>query len=248
MAKVSGIGHHLFLDSTDLSGDVGSVETISGGRSPLDVTGISSAAHERVHGLRHGELAFNAWWNFTGAHPVIDTMPTADRIATYAAYTSATGTAGDAAASIIGKQVEYGTQRAADGSLMATFRMESNAAPLEFGRLLTTGVQTMTGAANGTSIDRGVDWASTSFGAAAYLHVFAFTGTSAAIVVKDSADNSTFASIGLAFTSVTGTTKERIQTSLTQTVRRYLRVEVTGTFSNLQFAVVVVPYDLSQAT
>ena len=44
MAKESGIGHYLFVDGYDLSGDTGSVGTIAMRRAMLDVTGIDKAA------------------------------------------------------------------------------------------------------------------------------------------------------------------------------------------------------------
>ena len=63
--------------------------------------------------------------------------------------------------------------------------------------------------------------------------------------IQDSADNSAFANItGLnAFTAATGSTFERIETdTLARTIRRYLKVNTTGTLSECTFAVVAVRY------
>jgi len=110
---------------------------------------------------------------------------------------------------------------------------------LDWGRLITAGKRTDTVA---TSPATGTDFnleggATTLFGWQAWLHVFAFTGTSVTVTLQDSADNSAFTSLtGGAFTAVT--TSPGFQLLLggrTATVRRYIRAITTGTFSNFQF-------------
>lgn len=91
---------------------------------------------------------------------------------------------------------------------------------------------------NGTSYDRGVT--STAGGARAHLHVSAFSGlTNNIVIVEDSADNSSWSTIGT-FATYTSTTAERI--TITGTVRRYVRCSwnVTGTGSTT-FAVALAP-------
>jgi hypothetical protein len=81
---------------------------------------------------------------------------------------------------------------------------------------------------NGTGVDGS---ASSANGGVAHLHVTAFSGFSSAVVtVADSANNSTFATIGT-FTTVSGVTAERI--SIAGTIRQYTRyvVDVTGSGS-----------------
>jgi len=70
----------------------------------------------------------------------------------------------------------------------------------------------------------------------------AFTGTSVTATIQDSADNSTFATLtgGLRFTAATAAGVQRLQGGRTATVRRYLRVATTGTFSSATFSVVFV--------
>jgi len=110
--------------------------------------------------------------------------------------------------------------------------------------MLTAGKRTDTVA---TAPATGVNFtdASTAFGMAAYLHIFSFTGTSVTMRIQDSADNSSFANItGLgAFTTASASTFERQETDLlTRTIRQYLKVNTTGTFSECTFAVVAVRY------
>lgn len=76
--------------------------------------------------------------------------------------------------------------------------------------------------------------ASSAFGAVGHLHVTAFTGTSATIRITDSTDNSIFADL-IVFTAVTAPTSQRL--TAVGTVDRYARVQITGTFSSVTFAV-----------
>lgn len=155
-------------------------------------------------------------------------------------------TLGNPAACMIGKQLNYDPTRADDGALTIAVRAEANGYGLEWGRSLTAGKRVDTGATNGSSIDT---TASASFGAQAYLQVFGFTGTDATITIQDSADDSSFANVsGLGFTAVTTSpTVERLATSNTATIRRYLRVATTtsGGFSSLTFAVVIIKNEIA---
>ncbi|KKK57021.1 hypothetical protein LCGC14_3058670, partial [marine sediment metagenome] len=126
------------------------------------------------------------------AHPVLSALPTADRIVT---YYHRTATIGDEAASLIGKQIDYDGTRGNDGSLTFTTQAVANGFGLEWGESLTVGKRTDSGATNGTALDYGATIGQTLFGAQAYLHVFAFTGTDATITIEDS--TSDFAAVTL---------------------------------------------------
>lgn len=79
--------------------------------------------------------------------------------------------------------------------------------------------------ANGTGYDQTV--VSTTAGGVGHLHVTAFSGfTNIIVTVQDSADNSTFATIGT-FATVTAATQERLV--IAGTVRRYVRASWTKT-------------------
>jgi hypothetical protein len=231
--KETGLGDRLFVAGYDLSGDVGSVQRIGGGPAAMDVTGIDKSGYERIGGLRDGGIDFTAWFDDQAgqAHPRLSTLPSTDVIVSY--FHGATQ--GNACASTVAKQVNYDGTRAADGAFSFSVNAVSNGYGLEWGRMLTDGKRTDGSA---TSPATGLDGsASTSLGAQAWLHVFAFTGTSVTVTLQDSADNSTFAAIGvpMAFTAATGITSERI--AVTGTIRRYVRAITSGTFSNAVFAV-----------
>ena len=77
-----------------------------------------------------------------------------------------------------------------------------------------------------------------AFGAQAHLQVTGFAGTSVTVAVQDSADNSTFTAVtGLTFTAATAAPAWQRLATGNATVRRYLRIATTGTFSNAVFAV-----------
>lgn len=242
MAKQSALGSNLYWGSADITGDVGALTSAEVMRGVLDVTGMDKSAPERILGLRDGSMAFTSFWNTAAgqAHLTLSALPRTDVLATCVIGTPAVGSA---ACSLLAKQGTYGTARGQDGSLVANITAMGNGYPLEWGELLTTGKQTFaSGTVNGTSIDLGAT--STLFGAAAYLHVFSLGSGTPTVTIKDSANDSTFAALSptsLAFTpTVAGV--ERQQTGATATIRRYVRVEVTGTYTNLVCAVNFVRY------
>lgn len=244
MAKSSGLGDNLYVAGYDLSGDTGALSRIAGGLvGTQDVTGIDKSAMERIGLLRDGGVDWTAFFNPAAgqAHEVLSTLPTADRIVTYCRGT----TLGNSAAACVAKQINYDPTRGADGSLTIAVQAQANGYGLEWGRQLTAGLRTDTGAANGTGVDYGTG--STSFGAQAYLQVTAFTGTDVTITVEDSTDNVSFATL-VAFTQVASApTTERVTVS--GNVDRYLRVSTstTGGFSSVTFSVVVNRNDTATA-
>jgi len=242
MAKQTGLGDNLYVSGYNLSGDVGSLSRIGGGAAVIDVTGIDKSAHERLLGVRDGAIEFQAFFNDAAgqAHPVLSTLPTADRMVSYFRGTAI----GNPAATMLAKQINYDPTRATDGALTLAVSAQANSFGIEWGEQLTAGQLQHTGAAAGTSLDNG---ASTDFGLQAYLHVFSFTGTSCTVAIQESSDDGAgdaWANVtdGV-FAAATGVGSERIATANDQTIERYLRIKTTGTFSECTFAVVVVRND-----
>jgi hypothetical protein len=246
VSKESGIGDALYVGEYDLSGDIGAVNTIETTRGVLGVTAINASAEERIVGLKDGSLAFSSYWNAVAgqAHPVLSALPRTDRIVSY--FHGAT--VGNAAASMVGKQLGYAPTRGQDGSLVADTQAAANGYGLEWSGggtgdgMLTTGKQSFaTGTVNGTSINLGST--STLFGAAAYLHVFSIASGTATFTVQDSDDNSTFLPItGMGFTAVTAATSERVQGAVNATVRQYVRIQCTGTHGACVVAINFIRY------
>ncbi len=235
MPKSTGLGDNCYVDGFDLSGDVGAIDTIGGGPAALGVTAIDKSAMERLGGLRDGGLEFTSFFNPSALqeHAALKGLPTTDRIVSYFRGT----TLGGEAASLVAKQINYDGTRGEDGSLTFKVQALANGFGLEWGRSLTAGKRTDGAPTNGASVDH-TD-VSTAFGWQAFLHVFAFTGTSVTVTLQDSADDAAFANLtGGAFTAATGQTSQRLEGGRTATVRRYLRAITSGTFSNAVFAVV----------
>jgi hypothetical protein len=250
VAKTGGLGDALYLAGNNLSGDITALGNIGGGPAVLATTGIDKSAMERIGGVRDGRLEMTAWWNPTGAHPVLAALPTGDVHLMYCRGT----TLGSPAAAIVAKQANYDGQRANDGSFSFSVSAQANAYGLEWGYLLTAGQRTDVAATNGTGADFGLGSSplfngQALFGAQAYLQVFAFTGTDVTVKVQDSADNVSFADVtGMTFTAVTAAPGvQRIATASNQTVRRYLRAvtTTTGGFTSATFAVAVARNDVS---
>lgn len=243
MAKQSGLGDRLYVHGYNLSGDTGSLQRIGGGPAALDVTDITQSAYQRIGGERTGEITWSSWFNPAAnqAHARYKGLPATDVILTYGRG----ATLGNPAACMVAKQVNYDGSRGDDGSLMFALNAVSNGYGIEWGRQLTAGPRTDTGATNGSSID---DAASSAFGLQAYLHVTAFSGTDVTVRIQESSDDGAgdaFANVtGGAFTQITSSTPtaERIATATNLAVERYLRVvtATTGGFSSLSFVVVVV--------
>jgi hypothetical protein len=239
MAKQSGLGDNLYVAEFDLSGDIGVIDTISGGPNPLEVTGINKSGKERLGGVRDGTMEFTAFFNdAAGAeHGALSPRPTGNRQVSYFRGTAL----GGSAASMIAKQIGYDPTRGEDGSLTEKVQALATDFGLQWGTQLTAGKRTDGGATNGTGVDFG---ASSAFGLQAFLHVFAFTGTSVTVKLQDSNDNGggdPYADVvGGSFSAVAAPTDQRIATAGNLTVKRWLRVVTTGTFSNAVFAVVAV--------
>jgi hypothetical protein len=148
---------------------------------------------------------------------------------------------GGATACCNAKQVGYDPTRAADGSLTLKTEGQANQFGLEWGVTLTAGTRTDTAATSGADLDNG---ASTAFGAQAYLHAFALTGTDVTVTVQHSPDNSTWSTLA-AFTQIISGNlpplAQRTSVTNTTTVNRYLRAITTtaGGFTSFAFACIV---------
>lgn len=251
MAKETGLGDNLYVDQFDLSGDTGSVGRLACPQGLTEVTGINKSAFERLGLARDGAIEWGSWFNpaitvgAEGAHTVLKGLPTIDRQISYFHTTII----GAPAASMISKQIGYDGTRNADGSFSFALASQANGFGLEWGNQLTAGKRTDTTAtAPATGADLGASPTSYSFGWVAYLHVFAFTGTSVTVTLSDSADNSAFSNLtGGAFTAATAVGVQRlVSSSSTATVRRYVRASTTGTFSNAVFAINFVRFEQVQ--
>ena len=242
MAKQGGMGDALYVSGYDFSGDITAIGSIAGGLDPRECTSIIKYGMERIGGRKSGSIVATSWFDSAAgaAHDRYSTLPTVDQLVSYKHTTVLGGPSAD----LLAKQTNYDGERNDDGDL--TFEVEALSSagyPLEWGRQLTAGKRTDSSAANGTGVDFG---ASSAFGIAVYMHVFAFTGTSVTVKIQESSDNAVgdaYADVvGAGFMAATAITFQRIQTATDLSVERWLRVVTTGTFTNAVFAVSVMRY------
>lgn len=237
MTKLTGLGQQFLFSGIALSNDIQGGSWASPHQTH-DVTGIDMLAIERNLALKDATMAVNAFFNPAGgrSHATFNDLPTTDQLATWQIGT----VRGNHAANLVGKQVDYNGTRSPNGELLFTTNLVGNAYPVEWGRQLTAGQDLLGGAAATTGVDF---TAASSFGLQAHLHVTLFTGTSATVTIQESSDNGVgdpWANVvGGAFAAASAVGWQRIQTARALTVERYLRVNVTGTFSALLFAVSV---------
>lgn len=239
MAKQAALAEKLIIDGVDISGDVGSVQSISSTRQAFDVTAIDKAAHERILGKADGLIDFMAFFNDATGQEHLTLRAHgggADRVCTYLHG----ATLGNMAAAIVAKQVNYDPTRSADGMLTIGVQMLGAAYGLDLCDQVTAGLRTDTAATDGTAVDNDKA-AATTRGLSAYLQIISFTGTSITVKLQDSADGSTDWQdvTGGGFAAASAVGAQRIVTSLTLTVRRWLRVVSSGTFNPCTFSVVV---------
>ena len=240
MPIISGITEALYVNQYDLSGDIGAFGSIVHNRNLMDDTTIQQPAIARLRLLHDGSITYHAFLDVAAGqeHPVLGVALNG----VSALWTWASGlTIGALTASLVAIASDYPIARGQDGSAVIDATAQANGYGTEFGNLLTVGKQTFASSGAGTSVD---DFgAATAFGLAGYLHAMSLGSGTATVTIQDSADNASFANVtGGGFTAITGATSERIQTGATAAVRRYVRVNVTGTFSNLVAVVSFVRY------
>src|SRR5882724_10756902 len=93
MTKQSGLGDNLYISGYDLSGDIGSLDSISGPQAVLDVTSIDKSAMQRIGGERDGLIEYTAFFDKQAnqAHSRLSLLPTTDQMLTYCRGTAAVG-------------------------------------------------------------------------------------------------------------------------------------------------------------
>lgn len=238
MPKSSGLGGQLWADGYPIGRGVQSFQAACP-IAQLDVTDITQTAHERLNGVRDGSLQVTSYLDpdpvVVGAHARFSGLTTADCVVMVAPVAPALGSP---VACLVAKRTDYALTRGADGAVTFGVPHTANGYPLEWQTLATPGARADTAATNGATID---DGAATSFGAQAYLQIVAFTGTSVTVSIQDSSTGSSgWADVpGLVFTAATAVGAQRVQTTATQAVKRYVRAVTTGTFT---VATIVVSY------
>lgn len=238
MAKKSGLGNRLYIGGYDISGDVGAVSNISTPRGVQETTGINKSAVERLLLKADASLTFDTWFNDATdeIHAALKGLSTADRLALFAMGT----TRGDVGFGMTGKQVNYDWARSDDGGLSGSTNVEqSGGERAVWGEMLAV-KETIASAGSLTGIID-ASGSSTASGVVCHLHIFTKASGTPTVHLQDSSNTTNgvdgaWSTIGT-FTNQTARTAERI--SVAGTVEKGLRIEASGTFSNLVVAAVI---------
>jgi hypothetical protein len=247
VSKTSGIGERLYVNAFDLSGDVGALGTIGDSRNQQETPALKNTSMARIPLLRDATLGYSGYFSTdaAGLQATIRALPQD------ALFTWATGIAhGSPTGSLRANTSDFTETRGPDGALAVDATGMTEGTGMEWGVLLMDPDTTLASAGDITGLDDGykaafVDSASAPGaalplpsvkGLAAYLHVISLGSGSATVHVQHSTDDVTYADL-IAFTAATGATSQRSATASDASVDQYLRVHVTGTFTNLKAAV-----------
>jgi hypothetical protein len=215
-----------FLKSWDTTRDIGMLDTT--------VFGLSSRTY--IPGIIDANVTLAGLYDATastGSDAILNAAFGAAAQKPITILPEGSGTQGNRAIIVSADESSYKASAAVDGlvEISAEFKPSGGM----WGGHLASILSAKTTATNTSGVDGA---ASTTSGWVANLHVTSFTGTSIAIKIADSADNSTFADLtGGAFASVTGVTSEQLNGAAGATVRRYTRIAWSGTFTSVTFAV-----------
>ena len=236
MAKQTGITDRLYWHGTDISGDVGAIQSISTNVALLPLTAINSETEERTQGQSSGAINFVSWFNDELSLPILDDLPSTDVILLYARGVSI----GSPCFALSAKQVNHDPQRGQDGSLTLPVDAQGSGVAGEYGRLLTAGQHTF--ADSNATEPAGVVESQTTYGGVGYLQVESLGSGSPTYILEDS-DDTTTGSDGNWATLLTfdgGTAPFGERKTVTGTVEQGVRCGTpTGTYTN---AVVVAGF------
>ena len=170
------------------------------------------------------------------SHVALSPLPTTDVITTALIGPIAIGCP---AVSQVSKQINYDGTRATTGEFTLAVNEQSQGFSQEWGVALTAGKRTDTTATAGSPFDNGAGF---TFGAQAYLQVFAFTGTDVTIKVQHCTTSGGSYTDLITFTqTTTAPGAQRVAVSNVTTVNEFLKVTTTtsGGFTSVTFAVQV---------
>jgi hypothetical protein len=150
----SGLGDCLYYAGYDISGDISSLDQISGGPALIDVTAIKQFANARITGLFNGDWQFTSFADVaagasSGADIILKTLPRGDEVTIYGRGS----TQGNPGAGMQMLQLNYDPTRDNTGGLTYKTEFQSERYGYDWGVQATNGLRTDTAATNGPSFD-----------------------------------------------------------------------------------------------
>lgn len=206
----------VLLGENELSSKLTQARALSGNEM-LDVTTLNDTAKRFIAGLGMGELSVEGWSDAAG---FTDTFTALDAgVAGVVTYAPKGLSLGSPCILASGRKTTFETGTEVGG--VANFSLNVTGDGHVAQGVMLHDLAAETADDSESSYDRGAAQTSTALGGVAHLHVSAYDSlTSIDVIVEDSANDSTWATIAT-FTQVTATGSERVE--ITGTVRRYLR-------------------------
>ena len=230
MAKTTGLDTRIFVEGSDLSGDVSGLTGIGASQALLDVTTLDLSATASLAGLKDGALSCAAFFdNAAGkGHAIWPAKSGAIPTDSENVMVPLSTTIGEPVLVTVAKQGTYYTDRPSGGPISCSvdYQAASGTAP-DFGLLLTGGKVTDSCGTTYAAVDGA---AQSTGGARAMIQAFSITSGSATVTIQDSPDDTTYGTLQ-AFSTVSAQGSEAIEIS--GTVERYVRLLTSGTFSDL---------------
>ncbi|MCP4708023.1 MAG: hypothetical protein GY869_05325, partial [Planctomycetes bacterium] len=193
--------------------------------------------HSTLKGQADSTIVLDGRFDPTTAstHDALKTVGTdGEVIVSIALGENATPAIGDITFSLSAEHVNYDAIPDKAGIIAANGNFRAKGVPGEFGELLAD--TTVTANGDQASIDYG---ASTSNGAVGYFHILGLSaGDTITILIEDSADDNTFAT--LVTCTLDGTALDAERVAVTGTVNRYVKASYTVTGSSISFPIAVI--------
>lgn len=204
--------------------------TIGRAKQAVQTTTYGDTSHDFIEGLREGRIELTGLFDGV-ADKADDRLHTAFVASTLTPVTVSPSdtTAGNKAFIAQVWNTDYNVTSPVEDVVATGATMLADDRGVEVGHWHANLAQ-QSGALEYSSIDNG---ASSANGGVGTLHVTQFNGVNATVKVRDSADNVTFAD-KLSFATVTGLTSE--YKTVTGTINRYTRIELSGTFTTITLA------------
>jgi hypothetical protein len=228
MSVKSGISQLLHIQGFDLSGDVTSINDLASPRTVHDVPVLNAAGMKRILSRGDCHLNVTSWFNDATerAHDAFKTLPAGQRLCLY----SMGGAIGDVAAMLQARQVGYDGSEGEDGSLSFTIDMAGDGG-LEWADMITAGQDTISSSGNESAVDQA---AQTTAGLAATLQIVSIASGTPTVTIMDSTNGSTSWGTIITFTAVAAAAAPTAERKVASgTIKRYLRITTTGSFSDL---------------
>ncbi len=230
MAAVHGKNTAILVGQYDISTYFNQV-SIAKDVQAVSVDTFGSDDHAFIAGLGSGSISLGGLWDNTatsGSDAILDAALDGSQQVVTVSFPGASAI-GQKATMLHARETSYPIRSSIDDAVRLNSGLTADGG-VRGGVVLHHNNSESTGS-NFASVDNS---AATDYGSVGHLHVLSFSGTSATVKITDSTDDAVFAD-HITFASVTGATSERA--TVTGTVNRYARVELSGTFTEITFVV-----------